>query len=85
MTASEQISTGLDSLNRDSRNHEKMGLEDAQTLMRVLCHKKDKQASRFLKRQYQLPTSSGDFSSIYLLAWNFDTVWDIVTMMYDFK
>lgn len=58
MTASEQISTGLDSLNRDSRNHEKMGLEDAQTLMRVLCHKKDKQASRFLKRQYQLPTSS---------------------------
>ncbi|KAG2681254.1 hypothetical protein I3760_11G135700 [Carya illinoinensis] len=53
MTASEQISTGL-----DSRNHDKMGLEDAQTLIRIMCHKKDRQASKFLKRHYQLPTSS---------------------------
>ncbi|KAK9984439.1 hypothetical protein SO802_033964 [Lithocarpus litseifolius] len=58
MTASEQISSGLDSLNRDSHNHDKMGLEDAQTLIRVLCHKKDREASKFLKRQYQLPASS---------------------------
>ncbi|KAM3687195.1 hypothetical protein ACJW31_10G059700 [Castanea mollissima] len=58
MTASEQISLGLDSLNRDSHNHDKMGLEDAQTLIRVLCHKKDREASKFLKRQYQLPASS---------------------------
>lgn len=55
MTASEQISTGL-----DSRNHDNLGLEDAQTLIRVMCHKKDRQASKFLKRQYQLPPSSGD-------------------------
>ncbi|KAK4558132.1 hypothetical protein RGQ29_007763 [Quercus rubra] len=58
MTASEQISSGLDSLNRNSHNHDKMGLEDAQTLIRVLCHKKDREASKFLKRQYQLPASS---------------------------
>lgn len=65
MTASEQISLGLDSLNRDSHNHDKMGLEDAQTLIRVLCHKKDREASKFLKRQYQLPASSGDTLSDY--------------------
>lgn len=58
MTASEQISSGLDSLNRGSHSHDKMGLEDAQTLIRVLCHKKDRDASKFLKRQYQLPASS---------------------------
>lgn len=65
MTASEQISLGLDSLNHDSHNHDKMGLEDAQTLIRVLCHKKDREASKFLKRQYQLPASSGDTLSDY--------------------
>jgi hypothetical protein len=58
MTASEQISMGL-----YPRNHDKIGLEDAQTLIRVMCHKKDRQASKFLKRLYQLPTSSGDFSA----------------------
>ncbi|XP_073002411.1 protein unc-13 homolog isoform X5 [Typha latifolia] len=31
---------------------------DAETLLRVLCHKKDKSASNFLKLQYQLPKSS---------------------------
>lgn len=60
MTASEQISVGLESLNRRSYNHDELGLEDAQTLVRVLCHKKDREASKFLKRKYQLPTSSGD-------------------------
>lgn len=53
MSASEQISTGLDSCKRG-----RVRLDDAQTLIRVLCHKKDPEASRFLKRKYQLPTSS---------------------------
>ncbi|XP_059444572.1 protein unc-13 homolog [Corylus avellana] len=53
MTASEQISTGL-----YPRKDDKIGLEDAQTLIRIMCHKKDRQASKFLKRLYQLPTSS---------------------------
>ncbi|RVX09140.1 hypothetical protein CK203_013912 [Vitis vinifera] len=56
MTASEHISTGL-----DSRKHGRLCLGDAQTLVRVLCHKKDREASKFLKRQYQLPMSSGYF------------------------
>lgn len=33
-------------------------LGDAHTLMRVLCHKKDREASKFLKRHYRLPASS---------------------------
>ncbi|KAJ4954056.1 hypothetical protein NE237_030888 [Protea cynaroides] len=53
MTASEQISVGLDYSKPGSRH-----LEDAHTLLRVLCHKKDKEASKFLKKQYQLPESS---------------------------
>uniref|UniRef100_A0A5B7C3J2 MHD1 domain-containing protein n=1 Tax=Davidia involucrata TaxID=16924 RepID=A0A5B7C3J2_DAVIN len=53
MTASEHISTGL-----DSRKHGRRFLGDAHTLIRVLCHKKDREASKFLKRQYQLPASS---------------------------
>ncbi|XP_058009637.1 protein unc-13 homolog isoform X3 [Hevea brasiliensis] len=52
MNASEHISVGL-----DSNKHAHM-LEDAHTLVRVLCHKKDREASKFLKRQYQLPMSS---------------------------
>jgi len=31
---------------------------DADTLLRVLCHKRDNDASEFLKLQYQLPKSS---------------------------
>ncbi|XP_043689264.1 protein unc-13 homolog isoform X2 [Telopea speciosissima] len=53
MSASEQISTGLDCSKPGNRQ-----LEDAHTLLRVLCHKKDEEASKFLKRQYQLPKSS---------------------------
>lgn len=55
MTASELISMGL-----DSNKHGHTNLGDAQTLIRVLCHKKDREASKFLKVQYQLPMSSGD-------------------------
>ena len=51
MTASELINMGVSS--------EQRRLEDAQTLVRVLCHKKDRNASKFLKRQYELPMSTG--------------------------
>ncbi|KAK9006423.1 hypothetical protein V6N11_035462 [Hibiscus sabdariffa] len=53
MSASELISMGLDS---NKPGHTSMG--DAHTLIRVLCHKKDREASKFLKVQYQLPMSS---------------------------
>lgn len=56
MNATEHIS-----LRVESHKHGHMGLEDAQTLLRVLCHKKDREASRFLKQQYELPMSSGIF------------------------
>lgn len=56
MTASEQISLGL-----ESRDHDHMHVLNVHTLMRILCHKKDAEASRFLKTKYQLPMSSGDF------------------------
>ena len=83
MTASEQISSGLDSLNRNSHNHDKMGLEDAQTLIRVLCHKKDREASKFLKRQYQLPASSGDFSTPFICLHDILILYQ--TMMHDLQ
>ena len=83
MTASEQISSGLDSLNRNSHNHDKMGLEDAQTLIRVLCHKKDREASKFLKRQYQLPASSGDFSAPFICLHDILILYQ--TMMHDLQ
>ncbi|KAF8097003.1 hypothetical protein N665_0297s0013 [Sinapis alba] len=50
MTASELIDMGVSS--------EERRLEDAQTLVRVLCHKKDRTASKFLKRQYEFPMST---------------------------
>lgn len=39
---------------------------DAQTLLRVLCHKKDGSASEFLKMHYQLPKSSGAHIYTYI-------------------
>ncbi|KAF3448508.1 hypothetical protein FNV43_RR09221 [Rhamnella rubrinervis] len=53
MTASEQVSLGIDSHDNDHTH-----LVNVHTLIRVLCHKKDREASKFLKRQYQLPMSS---------------------------
>ncbi|XP_077248543.1 DNA topoisomerase 4 subunit B (DUF810) isoform X2 [Tasmannia lanceolata] len=53
MSASQQISTKSDSMKSGGRC-----AEDADTLLRVLCHKTDSKASEFLKRQYQLPKSS---------------------------
>lgn len=55
MTASKRISTGLELCSRDNGQR---SLDDANTLIRILCHKKDREASKFLKRQYQLPPSS---------------------------
>ncbi|CAN4127430.1 unnamed protein product [Withania somnifera] len=53
MTSSEQSSIGLEAHNYGHRH-----LGDAHTLIRVLCHKKEREASKFLKRHYHLPASS---------------------------
>lgn len=53
MMASENLSTGF-----GSGIHGQRSLDDANTLIRVLCHKKDKEASKFLKLHYHLPASS---------------------------
>ncbi|PON58344.1 hypothetical protein PanWU01x14_167360 [Parasponia andersonii] len=53
MTASEQISLGL-----ESHDNDQMHVVNVHTLIRVLCHKKDREASLFLKTQYHLPMSS---------------------------
>lgn len=53
MFAGENIST-----TSESRTHRPDCLEDSHTLIRILCHKKDSEASKFLKRHYQLPSSS---------------------------
>ncbi|KAF8027381.1 hypothetical protein BT93_E0321 [Corymbia citriodora subsp. variegata] len=52
LNASQRISSGL-----HARRHGSIP-DDAYILIRVLCHKKDREASKFLKRQYQLPMSS---------------------------
>ncbi|KVH95450.1 Mammalian uncoordinated homology 13, domain 2 [Cynara cardunculus var. scolymus] len=53
MMASEYLSTGF-----ELRISGQRSLDDANTLIRVLCHKKDREASKFLKLQYHLPASS---------------------------
>lgn len=53
INASDQMSDHLE-LATARRRH----VHDAHTLLRVLCHKKDKSASTFLKIQYHLPRSS---------------------------
>ncbi|XP_073136594.1 protein unc-13 homolog isoform X2 [Henckelia pumila] len=60
MESSEHIS-----VDTTSPRYAQRYLGDAQTLIRVLCHKKDREASKFLKRHYQLPPSSdyGETSS----------------------
>ncbi|MCD7447585.1 hypothetical protein HAX54_032203 [Datura stramonium] len=52
MTSSEH-SSGLEAHKYGHRH-----LGDAHTLIRVLCHKKEREASKFLKRHYNLPASS---------------------------
>lgn len=53
MSSSEHISMGLET---HKYGHRCLG--DADILLRVLCHKKDREASKFLKQHYQLPGSS---------------------------
>ncbi|KAF0893377.1 hypothetical protein E2562_024200, partial [Oryza meyeriana var. granulata] len=53
INASDQLPHHLE-LTSTRRRH----VHDAHTLLRVLCHKKDKTASTFLKIQYHLPRSS---------------------------
>ncbi|KAL3818096.1 hypothetical protein ACJIZ3_004001 [Penstemon smallii] len=53
MESSEHISAGV-----SSHKYGQRYVGDAQTLIRVLCHKKDREASKFLKRHYKLPSSS---------------------------
>jgi hypothetical protein len=55
INASNQISHHREATT-DRRRH----IHDAHTLLRVLCHMKDKVASTFLKIQYHLPRSSGE-------------------------
>ncbi|KAK9716523.1 hypothetical protein RND81_06G239200 [Saponaria officinalis] len=52
MAASENIVTP------ELRSKVHRSLDNADTYIRVLCHKKDREASKFLKKQYQLPPSS---------------------------
>ncbi|XP_051137356.1 protein unc-13 homolog isoform X2 [Andrographis paniculata] len=54
MASSEHISAGLSRSNK----HRQRYVGDAHTIIRVLCHKKDKEASKFLKMHYRLPPSS---------------------------
>uniref|UniRef100_A0A1D1XXQ8 GTP-dependent nucleic acid-binding protein engD n=1 Tax=Anthurium amnicola TaxID=1678845 RepID=A0A1D1XXQ8_9ARAE len=58
MSASEHIS-----VESDPRKQEKRLATDADTLLRILCHKKDREASKFLKRHYHLPKSSDYFET----------------------
>ncbi|KAL0393499.1 UNVERIFIED_CONTAM: protein unc-13 [Sesamum latifolium] len=53
MASSERISVGV-----TSHKYGQRYLGDAHTLIRVLCHKKDREASTFLKTHYRLPSSS---------------------------
>ncbi|KAL6556752.1 hypothetical protein OROHE_006628 [Orobanche hederae] len=53
MSSSEHISVGVSSYKGGQRYR-----GDTHTLIRVLCHKNDREASKFLKRQYHLPSSS---------------------------
>ncbi|XP_023540981.1 uncharacterized protein LOC111801201 isoform X3 [Cucurbita pepo subsp. pepo] len=54
MSSGGDISTELDPCSNNGSLH----FNDSQALVRVLCHKKDTEASTFLKRKYNLPASS---------------------------
>lgn len=56
MNASEQITS-----DSNVPKFRKRSPDNADTLLRILCHKKEKEASKFLKRHYQLPNSCGGF------------------------
>ncbi|KAL0550296.1 hypothetical protein IC582_014804 [Cucumis melo] len=54
MSSSGKNSTELDPCS----NNASLQFNDSQALVRILCHKKDTEASTFLKRKYNLPASS---------------------------
>lgn len=62
MSSSGKNSTELDPCS----NNASLQFNDSQALVRILCHKKDTEASTFLKRKYNLPASSGIFFSTSL-------------------
>ncbi|KAH9613563.1 hypothetical protein KSS87_016274 [Heliosperma pusillum] len=64
MAASENIAT-TPQLHIDGHR----SLDDVDTYIRVLCHKKDREASKFLKKHYQLPPSSGDPCFVHNVLW----------------
>lgn len=66
MTSSEHSSIGLEAHKFGHRH-----LGDAHTLIRVLCHKKEREASKFLKLHYHLPASSGAPFLILLVFYGF--------------
>ncbi|KAG6428684.1 hypothetical protein SASPL_112937 [Salvia splendens] len=53
ISSSQNMSAGV---NRYKKGQRYVG--DTHTLLRVLCHKKDKEASKFLKKHYRFPASS---------------------------
>ncbi|XP_057764080.1 protein unc-13 homolog isoform X2 [Salvia miltiorrhiza] len=53
MASSQHISAGGNTYKQGQRYR-----GDTHTLIRVLCHKKDREASKFLKRHYRFPASS---------------------------
>ena len=57
LNASDQMSQHLEVTSARRRHG-----HDAHTLLRVLCHKKDKISSTFLRIQYHLPRSSGEIN-----------------------
>ena len=54
MHTSEQAVVG-----HDSKRYGRKSVKDADTLLRVLCHRSDREASKFLKKQYKFPKSAG--------------------------
>ncbi|GLJ55952.1 hypothetical protein SUGI_1201130 [Cryptomeria japonica] len=46
------------SIGDDPKRYGSRSSRDADTLLRVLCHRSDKEASKFLKKQYRLPKSA---------------------------
>ncbi|XP_047945156.1 protein unc-13 homolog isoform X1 [Salvia hispanica] len=53
ISSSQNMSAGVNSYKKGQRY-----VGDTHTLLRVLCHKKDKEASKFLKKHYRFPASS---------------------------
>jgi hypothetical protein len=60
--------------NPEATNARRRHVHDANTLLRVLCHKKDKIASTFLRIQYHLPRSSGETKNMISYGFNLNVL-----------